>query len=109
MGRHRKIISLEDLESGRAKIPRSQRECYVCGHLYSSHSGICLKIVQTKPVKKECDCKQFIKDRQEWEFIQANKEMFRKKREEEEAKKLAQNLLNAEKSNEFIFKNQKNQ
>lgn len=93
MGRKRKIINPDSFD----KVPRSQRPCFTCGHLYSSHSGdLCLKVVQTKPEKKECSCRRFIKDKEEWDFIQFNKEMFRKKREEEEQKKLADNLLKAE-------------
>ena len=45
------------------KIPRSSRKCFRCEHNYSSHIDVgCLKIVQLKPEKKECTCKEFVKN-----------------------------------------------
>ena len=52
------------------KPPRSSRICYNCSHKYSSHIDVrCLKIVSRKP-RTEWDCKGFIKDKAEMEFIQ---------------------------------------
>ena len=51
------------------KPPRSSRICYRCEHKYSSHIDVrCLKIVSRKP-RTECDCKGFVKDKAEWDFM----------------------------------------
>lgn len=51
------------------KIPRSSRKCFRCEHNYSSHIDVgCLKIVQLKPEKKECVCKEFVKNAEEMEM-----------------------------------------
>ena len=48
------------------KPPRSSRICLRCEHKYSSHIDVrCLKIVQRKPERIECDCKGFIANKQE--------------------------------------------
>jgi hypothetical protein len=51
------------------KPPRSSRICYRCEHKYSSHIDVrCLKIVSRKP-RTECDCRGFIKDKEESDFM----------------------------------------
>ena len=51
------------------KPPRSSRICYRCDHKYSSHIDVrCLKIVSRKP-RKECDCKGFVANKKEWDFM----------------------------------------
>lgn len=53
------------------KPPRSSRICFRCGHKYSSHIDIrCLKIVSRKP-RTECDCKGFVANKEEWDFMQS--------------------------------------
>jgi len=43
------------------KEPRSRRKCLRCGHNYASHIDVaCMKIVQRKPERIDCDCKGFI-------------------------------------------------
>ena len=51
------------------KIPRSSRICLRCTHKYSSHIDVkCLKIIERKPERKECDCKGFISNIHELQF-----------------------------------------
>ncbi len=53
--------------------PRSSRICLrpKCGHKYSSHIDVrCLKIVQRKPERIECNCKGFIANEAELKMIQ---------------------------------------
>ena len=53
--------------------PRSSRICLRagCGHKYSSHIDVrCLKIVQRKPERIECNCKGFIANEAELKMIQ---------------------------------------
>jgi hypothetical protein len=47
------------------KIPRSSRVCFRCNHKYSSHVPSCGKIVEKKPLRKECDCRTFVKNEYE--------------------------------------------
>ena len=52
------------------KTPRSSRVCYRCGHKYSSHIDVrCLKLVQKKPERLECECRGFVKDKLEMDMI----------------------------------------
>jgi len=51
------------------KIPRSSRICLRCTHKYSSHIDVkCLKIIQRKPERKECDCRGFVSNVYELQF-----------------------------------------
>ncbi len=51
------------------KPPRSSRICLRCEHKYSSHIDVrCLKIVQLKPERIECECKGFIANKMELEM-----------------------------------------
>lgn len=47
------------------KIPRSSRICFRCEHKYSSHVPSCGKIIERKPIRKECDCRTFVKNQYE--------------------------------------------
>ena len=54
--------------------PRSSRMCFRCKHKYSSHIDVrCLKIVQRKPDRIECDCKGFISNEAEMNMIDERK------------------------------------
>jgi len=54
------------------KPPRSSRICLRCEHKYSSHIDVrCLKIVQRKPERIECDCKGFIANKEELKMVRA--------------------------------------
>lgn len=71
------------------KIPRSSRKCFRCEHNYSSHIDVgCLKIVQLKPDKKECICREFVKNEVELEMSDRRIKAVdaRRKREREEKK-----------------------
>ncbi len=49
--------------------------CIRCNHKYSSHIDVrCLKIVQRKPVRIECDCKGFIANEAELKMAQDREE-----------------------------------
>ncbi len=53
------------------KPPRSSRICLRCKHKYSSHIDVrCLKIVQLKPDRIECNCKGFIANEYELEMAE---------------------------------------
>ncbi len=55
--------------------PRSSRVCVRCTHKYSSHIDVrCLKIVQRKPERIECDCKGFIANEVELKMAQERAE-----------------------------------
>ncbi len=57
------------------RAPRSSRVCLRCDHKYSSHIDVrCLKIVQRKPVRIECDCKGFIANEAELKMVQEREE-----------------------------------
>ena len=71
------------------KIPRSSRICFRCEHKYSSHVPLCGKIVERKPVRRECDCKTFVKN--QYELDLAVKVEAREERERIEARKLMEN------------------
>lgn len=74
------------------KPPRSSRVCYRCGHKYSSHIDIkCLKLVQRKPERIECECRGFIKDKVEMDFLMARKEKARLARKRRLTRKKKQN------------------
>lgn len=47
------------------KVPRSSRICFRCNHKYSSHVPSCGKIVEKKPLRKECSCRTFVKNEYE--------------------------------------------
>jgi len=52
------------------KPPRSSRICLRCEHKYSSHIDVrCLKIIQRKPERIECDCKGFVANEAELKMI----------------------------------------
>ena len=68
------------------KIPRSSRICFRCTHKYSSHVPSCGKIVQRKPERIECTCRQFVKN--QYELDLAIKSEVAEDRRREEAKKL---------------------
>jgi len=66
------------------KPPRSSRICLRCEHKYSSHIDVrCLKIVQLKPERIECECKGFIANKYELEMAEkrAKKNMLLKQNE----------------------------
>ena len=55
--------------------PRSSRICLRCKHKYSSHIDVrCLKIVQRKPERIECDCKGFIANEAELQMVKEREE-----------------------------------
>jgi len=57
------------------RAPRSSRVCLRCNHKYSSHIDVrCLKIVQRKPDRIECDCKGFIANEAELKMVQERAE-----------------------------------
>ncbi len=66
------------------KIPRSSRVCYRCGHKYSSHIDVrCLKLVQRKPERIECECRGFIVNKDEMDLITSRKLQKEKERLED--------------------------
>ena len=70
------------------KIPRSSRICFRCEHKYSSHVPSCRRIVERKPERKECDCRNFVKNEQELEIVlrqEAGEDKRRKETEEKNA------------------------
>ena len=72
------------------KIPRSSRKCFRCEHNYSSHIDVgCLKIVQLKPDKRECDCREFVKNEVELEIsermLKAKRARLQREKEERES------------------------
>jgi len=57
------------------RAPRSSRICLRCNHKYSSHIDVrCLKIVQRKPVRIECNCKGFIANEAELQMVKEREE-----------------------------------
>lgn len=77
MAENPKLVSKDD--DIWKKTPRSSRVCYRCGHKYSSHIDVrCLKLVQRKPERIECECRGFIKDKQEMDMIIERKEAKRR-------------------------------
>ena len=77
------------------KIPRSSRKCFRCEHNYSSHIDVgCLKIVQLKPEKKECICREFVKNEVELE-ISDRRIKIQEERRKEEVEKRQSNPLTA--------------
>lgn len=66
------------------KPPRSSRICLRCEHKYSSHIDVrCLKIVQRKPDRIECNCKGFIANKEELKMAkQREKNILLKQKED---------------------------
>jgi hypothetical protein len=70
------------------KPPRSSRVCYRCGHKYSSHIDVkCLKLVERKPKRIECNCRGFIKDKIEMDFMMKKRQKARLARKKRLAKR----------------------